>query len=274
MLHPSSSDNNETTSDDDVRQNLGGARPLEIDPSWRAGKKLEEARKQLGLSVKDVSDKIRVRAEYLESLEEMNVKQLPGKAYALAFLRSYARVLGLDENAIAEQFQEECALSREDAREQIRAPKSRPNAERPWLFAAVILSCALAFVAWRVVAGGQHGEVTAGGEIVSAQAESAQSADGASSAAEAREIEIRVLADEWLEARGPDGTVFLSRTLRAGDVYRPDPSPGWTLHAHDGGAFEVYVNGAPAGPLGPAGTPVLGRPIDEIEPTLSASAAR
>jgi hypothetical protein len=83
-------------------------------------------------------------------------------------------------------------------------------------------------------------------------------------------VEIRAVSEAWLEARGPDGTVFLSRTLREGDVYRPDPSPGWTLHARDGGAFELYVNGASAGLLGTAGMPVLGRQIDDIEPLTQA----
>jgi hypothetical protein len=82
----------------------------------------------------------------------------------------------------------------------------------------------------------------------------------------ARVVEIRALTQSWLEARGPDGTVFLSRTLNPGDVYRPDPSPGWTLHARDGGAFEIFINGLSAGPLGISGSPVLGRQIDEIQP--------
>jgi hypothetical protein len=92
-------------------------------------------------------------------------------------------------------------------------------------------------------------------------------------AAPSRVVEIKAVADAWLEARGPDGTVFLSRTLRAGDVYRPDASPGWTLHARDGGAFELYVNGMSAGLLGTAGMPVLGRSIDEIQPLTQASTA-
>jgi hypothetical protein len=53
-------------------------------------------------------------------------------------------------------------------------------------------------------------------------------------------------------------------------VYRPDPSPGWTLHARDGGAFEVFINGQSAGLLGVAGMPVLGRQIDEIRPVEQA----
>src|SRR5689334_4949617 len=107
----------------------------ELDPSWRAGRKLTEARQQLGLSIAEIADRIRVRREFLEALEEMNIKVLPGKAYALAFLRSYARALGLDERAIVDQFQEESALTREDATRPIRNPKSRPHPERPWLVA-------------------------------------------------------------------------------------------------------------------------------------------
>jgi hypothetical protein len=34
------------------------------------------------------------------------------------------------------------------------------------------------------------------------------------------------------------------------------------------------VNGAPAGPLGPAGMPVLGRAIDEIQPDAQAGLVR
>jgi hypothetical protein len=38
------------------------------------------------------------------------------------------------------------------------------------------------------------------------------------------------------------------------------------LHARDGGAFELYVNGVSAGLLGTTGMPVLGRAIDDVRP--------
>src|SRR5262245_29859854 len=122
-----------------------------LDPAWRAGRKLSEARRQLGLTLDEVADRIRVRREFLEALEDMNVKLLPGKAYALAFLRSYARELGIDEKAIVDQFQDECALSREDAQRQIRNPTSKPRRERPWLFAAALVLLAAGFVGWRAM---------------------------------------------------------------------------------------------------------------------------
>jgi transcriptional regulator with XRE-family HTH domain len=233
---------------------------------WLAGRRLTEARVARGLSLEEIAERIRVRREYLQALEDMNLKLLPGKAYALAFLRSYARELGLDDDVIVDQFQQESALSREDAQKQIRSPTSRPNRERPWLAAAMLAVVAAAFVGWRAL---DRERVEAPPPPEAAASPSPTVAPAGSEASLAAEtprvIEIKALADAWLEARGPDGTVFLSRTLRAGDVYRPDPSPGWTLHAHDGAAFEVFINGQSAGPLGNAGMPVLGRGIDGID---------
>ncbi len=236
------------------------AAPL-LDPAWRAGRKLTEARRQRGLSLEQVAERIRVRKEFLEALEQMNVKLLPGKAYALAFLRSYARELGVDEDAIVDQFQDECALTRETV-QQIRPPSSRPHPERPWLAAAALVVLAGGFVGWRALAQGENAVVA---ETATAAPDRA-APSGPAAPTTQRVVEVRAVTQAWLEARGPDGTVFLSQTLQPGDVYRPDPSPGWTLHARDGGAFELFVNGRPAGLLGTAGMPVLGRSIDEIAP--------
>jgi cytoskeleton protein RodZ len=273
MLQPAPSDPTPTGDGVTARQQAPVApSPLALDPAWRAGRKLAEARRQRGWSLEEVADRIRVRKEFLEALEAMNVKLLPGKAYALAFLRSYARELGLDERAIVDQFQDECALSREDAQKQIRNPRSKPHAERPWLAAAALVLMAAGFVGWRAL---QHENAV--------QAEAPLGRAGVSApvtgpvrratASERRVVEVRAIAPAWLEARGPDGTVFLSRELQPGDVYRPDASPGWTLHARDGGAFELFVNGASAGMLGAAGMPVLGRSIDEVQPIAQASAS-
>ncbi|MBL8544019.1 MAG: DUF4115 domain-containing protein [Hyphomonadaceae bacterium] len=252
-----------------AQQTLAQGRQITLDESWRAGRKLSEARRQLGLSIDEVAERIRIRREFLEALEEMNPKLLPGKAYTLAFLRSYARELGLQPEEIVKQFQSEVALTREEAQKQIRNPASRPHPERPWLAAAALVVLAASFVGWRAL--NQQHESGQAADVGSTAAAPAIPAAAAADESEQRVVEIRALSEAWLETRGPDGTVFLSRTLQPGDVYRPDPSPGWTLHARDGGAFELYVNGQPAGLLGAAGMPVLGRQIDEIQPQAQAN---
>jgi transcriptional regulator with XRE-family HTH domain len=274
MLQPVPTDPQPTGDQVDARaqRQPPKAPPPALDDAWRAGRKLSEARRQRGWTLDEVADRIRVRKEFLEALEEMNVKLLPGKAYALAFLRSYARELGIEEKAIVDQFQDECALTRDDApKPAMRTPSSRPKQRPPWAAAAVLVLIAAGFVGWRAVESQLRSE-NEQQVAVTADQGSVGSTPASTAPAPQRVVEIRALSDAWLEARGPDGTVFLSRNLRAGDVYRPDPSPGWTLHARDGGAFELYVNGATAGLLGTAGMPVLGRSIDEIQPLTQAQA--
>jgi transcriptional regulator with XRE-family HTH domain len=268
MLQPSPSDRPEDSGPDARPQRQTEAAPPApvLDPAWRAGRKLTEARQQLGLSVAEVADRIRVRREFLEALEDMNIKVLPGKAYALAFLRSYARELGLDEKAIIDQFQAESALTREDAAKQMRTPTSKPGKRRPWLAAVALVLLAAAFVGWRAYQSQNPAAPRVADTYAVQQQGAARTVPASAADAPARVVEIKALTPSWLEARGPDGTVFLSRSLNAGEVYRPDPSPGWTLHARDGGSFEVFINGQSAGLLGVAGMPVLGRQIDEIHP--------
>jgi transcriptional regulator with XRE-family HTH domain len=274
MLHPAPNDPPVETDGTEARQQRQqpAAPPPALDASWRAGRKLSEARRQRGWSLEEVAERIRVRREFLEALEDMNVKLLPGKAYALAFLRSYARELGIDERAIVDQFQDECALTREDPNRQMRTPSSKPRRERPWMLAAGLVVIAAVFVGWRAwdLSRGPAAEQAA----VVAPPSTSRGVPGPVATADRGVVEIRATAEAWLEARGPDGTVFLSRTLQPGDVYRPDASPGWTLHARDGGAFELFVDGASAGLLGTPGMPVLGRAIDDIQPLAQAGLTR
>jgi len=278
MLHPQPDEPRDEAAPEEARSlrrapaaELSAAPAPDLDPSWRAGRKLAEARRQRGWSLDDVAERIRVRRDYLAALEDMNVKILPGKAYTLAFLRSYAKELGIDERAIVEQFQDESALTRNDAVKQIRTPTSKPRNQRPWMGAAVVLVAAAMFVGWRAWEISQPQEEPV---VATAPANGAAAPGDSGVLVERRVVEVRAVTEAWIETRGPDGTVFLSRTLQAGDVYRPDPSPGWTLHARDGGAFELFVDGVPAGPLGTAGMPVLGRSIDDIQPMTQAQLSR
>jgi len=61
-----------------------------------AGTVLRKARLKTGEDLKSVSDKLRIRRPYLEALEEGRHDDLPGRAYAIGFVRTYAVYLGLD----------------------------------------------------------------------------------------------------------------------------------------------------------------------------------
>ncbi|MGZ4395690.1 MAG: helix-turn-helix domain-containing protein [Gaiellaceae bacterium] len=62
----------------------------------RIGNTLREARLRLGLSLTDAQKATKIRARYLEALEQERFDVLPAPAYARGFLRSYADLLGVD----------------------------------------------------------------------------------------------------------------------------------------------------------------------------------
>jgi len=73
----------------------------------RAGGDLRAARERVGWSLPDIASALRIRPHYLEALEAGRIAELPGNAYALGFLRTYASTLGLDPDEIVRRFRAE-----------------------------------------------------------------------------------------------------------------------------------------------------------------------
>jgi len=60
------------------------------------GRLLRDQREARGLTIADVEKRLRIRHAYLEAIEQGRFDELPGAAYIPAFLRAYARHVGLD----------------------------------------------------------------------------------------------------------------------------------------------------------------------------------
>jgi cytoskeleton protein RodZ len=73
----------------------------------RAGADLRAARERIGWSLQDIATALRIRLQYLEALEAGRINDLPGNAYALGYLRTYAVALGLDPNEVARRIKAE-----------------------------------------------------------------------------------------------------------------------------------------------------------------------
>jgi cytoskeleton protein RodZ len=70
----------------------------------RVGADLRAARERLGHSLPEMAGVLRIRLPYLQALESGRIGDLPGSAYALGFLRTYANFLGLDPGEISRRF--------------------------------------------------------------------------------------------------------------------------------------------------------------------------
>ena len=71
------------------------------------GADLRLARQRLGWARPDLAARLRIRDSYLAAIEEGRLDELPGKVYAVGFLRTYAAAVGLDADEIARRFRAE-----------------------------------------------------------------------------------------------------------------------------------------------------------------------
>lgn len=71
------------------------------------GTLLRRTRDERRLSIADVAKALRIRAAYLDAIEKGAYERLPGRAYAVGFVRAYADYLGLDGAEAARRFKQE-----------------------------------------------------------------------------------------------------------------------------------------------------------------------
>lgn len=88
-------------------------------PLETVGYDLRAARLRRGDEIASVSRALKIRKDHLEALENDRMEDLPGKTYAIGFIRSYARHLGLDAEQFVERFKREISGR---AEEQSREP--------------------------------------------------------------------------------------------------------------------------------------------------------
>jgi cytoskeletal protein RodZ len=90
------------------------------------GKKLRDARTRRKLSLPEVEAETKIRARYLQAIENEDWDQLPEDTYARAFIRTYGRFLGLDGDRLAEEHRRRRGSARPGERLPRVDPKPRP----------------------------------------------------------------------------------------------------------------------------------------------------
>jgi cytoskeleton protein RodZ len=83
------------------------------------GKELRSERVSRGIEIEEISDSTKICGRYLAALEENHFEQLPGGVFNKGIVRSYARVVGLDEefwvSRYMEAYQQSGQLKTDDA---------------------------------------------------------------------------------------------------------------------------------------------------------------
>jgi cytoskeletal protein RodZ len=111
------------------------------------GQLLRQTREEKGLDLEQVASETRIRARFLEALEQENYDELPTPGHVHGFLRNYALYLGLDLNEVQALYESENQENR--LVPGIFHPKDielAPRRRRPLIRASVILGLVLFLV--------------------------------------------------------------------------------------------------------------------------------
>ena len=198
-----------------------------------AGAFLAAARATAGLSLAEVSEATTLKTAHIEAIEAMRPDLLPGMPYAAGFVKTYARFLGLDAEALALRFRQETAaaapVSLEAAREgrASAAPQGEERAKIAWVFAIMAVALFFVWVLFQVLSGGERQDPLAAPERrVTVSATPARAPMPRPAAAQpvetpgdetAGDVEIPAAADEEI-ASGEDADAAAAEEPAAGDA--------------------------------------------------------
>lgn len=114
------------------------------------GEILRRERVRYGKTLEDVEAMLRIRVAYLEAIEQGAYAKLPGRVYALGFVRSYSEYLGLDGNRMIALFKRQVAAAGSVPMPEMNFPASAPEGRSvtPWIVVASLILAVGATTAW------------------------------------------------------------------------------------------------------------------------------
>jgi cytoskeleton protein RodZ len=121
-------------------------------PLETVGQDLRAARLRRGDDLASVSRVLKIRKDHLEALEEDRLDALPGRAYAIGFVRSYADYLGLDTKRCVDRFKAEISGRTEEpvTVHLIDEDEERRRLPQGWKIIAGIVVLLLAYGAYQL----------------------------------------------------------------------------------------------------------------------------
>jgi cytoskeleton protein RodZ len=246
----------------------------------RVGEELREARIALGISVEDAATQLRINRRYLMALEEGRVKDLPGAAYAVGFVRSYATALGLDADDAVRRFRD-MSGSAVTKQGDLVFPEPVPRRGIPTgVLAALGLALAMGgYVAWYQWSGlGERvvdtvpplpprleraAEATATRDAPPALVVEPPAPPAAPITAptpppridpDRPRIVIRAKGESWVQIRdNPGNRVLTDRVLRAGDSVEIPNRAGIVLTTGKAENLDILLDGQEVDPFGGPG---------------------
>lgn len=252
-----------------------------VSPEDNFGARLRAERESKGITLEEISSRTRVSVRLLSAIEEEAFGELPGGVFNVAFVRQYAKQVGLDENAVAEEFK---ALTQPTELAVLKTPEPVEEdrgatliegvverAREYQVTAPIVMTVLLAVIAGAVMLAQwdwDTGFATISESFLweqeQAQAPSPTPTGTASpTTASVRpyverkpvkpvSVQLSISATVWIEAIA-DGERVFRRNFRSGETPEVEADEQVRLLVGNAGGVSVSLNGEPMPPVGTSG---------------------
>ncbi len=233
----------------------------------RPGDKLRRAREAQGLSLQDVATRTRVAMRQLELLERNEFAALPGLPYAVGFARAYARAVGLDGEALANDVRAELMgtdlLANRYEMFEPTDPARVPPRELAWTAALLAAVLAIGYGIWRTQMFTPPTDQQLAEERSAAALPSpAPAARQAAPAPTDGPVVLTATGDVWLRIYDQTGERLLEKQMAKGERYEvPANANNPMILTGRPDLLAVTVAGRPIPPLGTAERTIADVPI-------------
>lgn len=238
---------------------------------------LKETREKAGKSIEDIATDTRIPLRHLKAIEASDYSGLPGKTYAMGFVRAFSRSLGLDEVQMVARLREELGTDDYRPAQTYEAyepvdPARVPPRKLAWTAGLIALLLVGAWGVWRSGVFTSSNDVTVADTELTPQADTGTptgtpAATAATPSVDANaEVVIAAKDTVWFRIDDATGKRVHEAELKAGDRYVvPAGSKGLTIRTSRPQAMDVSVGGRAVPQLGDVDTLVKNVSLDPAE---------
>ncbi|WP_138897098.1 helix-turn-helix domain-containing protein [Streptomyces chryseus] len=242
-------------------------RPSVEDDRPSIGRALQQARVDAGLTVDEVSGSTRVRIPIVHAIEQDDFSRCGGDVYARGHIRTLARAVGLDPDALVAQYDDEHGgrPAPTPAAPLFEAERIRPEARRPNWTAAMVAAivAVVGFVGFTLFNGtdGSGGSRDVAGSTPATTKPAKPTptkpadpkpdpSDSAIAAVPQDQVTVALTAKDrksWISAKDHNGRLLFDGLLLKGESKTFTDKEKIDLVLGDAGAMQLFVNGKEVG---------------------------
>jgi cytoskeletal protein RodZ len=213
------------------------------------GEMLRREREMRGVSLREIADATKISVRFLQALETDRLEILPGGVFRRAFVKQYARHLGLDAERLVAEF---VYAHPEQAQDRAPASRRREGSNPGTLFLIAVFGVAAVLSLWKASPEAERRAPPAAAKAPPPRRVAEPVKAPPPPAPEGLVLTLQAHQTCWVEAR-VDGETILNRVLQEGQSETLLAQGEIVLSLGNAGGISFTVNDQPGLPLGKSG---------------------